>query len=57
MKWPTSDKFNIEEHTILLGYRGSISHGTYIPSEREGIDDKDALLERTVHSIIGKNIE
>ena len=43
MKWPTSDKFNIEEHTILLGYRGSISHGTYIPSEREGIDDKDVL--------------
>ena len=43
MKWPTSDKFDIEEHTILLAYRGSISHGTYIPSEREGIDDKDVL--------------
>ena len=43
MKWPTSEKFNIEEHTILLGYRGSISHGTYIPSEREGIDDKDTI--------------
>ncbi len=26
--------------TILLGYRGSISHGTYIPSK---IDDKDVL--------------
>ncbi len=43
MKWPTNDKFDIEKHTILLGYRGSISHGTYIPSEREGIDDKDVL--------------
>lgn len=28
------------EGTILLGYRGSISHGTYIPKK---IDDKDVL--------------
>ena len=43
MKWPLDNRFNIEEHTILLGYRGSISHGTYIPSKKEGIDDKDTL--------------
>lgn len=31
-------------HTILLGYVGSISHGTYIPSDDpNSIDDKDIL--------------
>ena len=31
-------------HTILLGYVGSISHGTYIPStDPNSIDDKDIL--------------
>ena len=43
MKWPIDERFDIEKHTILLGYRGSISHGTYIPSEKEGIDDKDTI--------------
>ena len=32
--------FNLMKHTILLGYRGSIVHGTYIPGK---IDDKDVL--------------
>lgn len=32
--------FDLMKHTILLGYRGSIVHGTYIPGK---IDDKDVL--------------
>jgi len=32
--------FDLIKHTILLGYRGSIVHGTYIPGK---IDDKDVL--------------
>ena len=43
MKWPIDNRFDIEKHTILLGYRGSISHGTFIPTEKEGFDDKDTL--------------
>jgi len=31
-------------HTIMLGYVGSISHGTYVPSDDpDSIDDKDIL--------------
>ena len=31
-------------HTILLGYRGSISHGTYLnPDQVESVDDKDII--------------
>lgn len=34
----------IPEHTILLGYVGSIAHGTYIPkNDPDSIDDKDIL--------------
>jgi predicted nucleotidyltransferase len=34
----------IPEETILLGYRGSIAHGMYLPSNRpDSIDDKDLL--------------
>lgn len=33
----------IDPWIILEGYMGSISHGTFVPSEREGIDDKDVM--------------
>lgn len=33
-------EFNLMNHTVLLGYRGSIVHGTYIPKK---IDDKDVM--------------
>lgn len=33
-------EFDIFEHSILLGYRGSISHGTYRPNDT---DDKDLM--------------
>lgn len=34
----------IPENTILLGYRGSIAHGTFIPSTNpDSIDDKDLM--------------
>ena len=34
----------IPERTILLGYMGSISHGTYIPkTDPQAIDDKDIM--------------
>ena len=29
--------------TILLGYRGSISHNMFVPQHKEGIDDKDIM--------------
>lgn len=35
--------FSLEKHLILLGYRGSIAHGTYIPKSHNGVDDKDAI--------------
>jgi len=43
MKWPKDfTLFDLKKHTILLGYVGSISHGTYIPQkEKDSIDDKD----------------
>jgi predicted nucleotidyltransferase len=35
---------SIDKWSILLGYRGSISHGTYVPNkEPNSIDDKDAI--------------
>jgi len=43
MKWPKFDKFDIQKHTIMLGYMGSQSHGTWIPPENGGIDDKDVM--------------
>lgn len=40
----SKNMFPIKERTILLGYRGSIAHGTHIPkAEKEGIDDKDVI--------------
>lgn len=37
-------RFDLFEHTTLLGYSGSKSHGTYIPpAEKDGIDDDDML--------------
>lgn len=37
-------KILIPNDTILLGYRGSIAHGTYVPQEDDaGIDDKDIM--------------
>jgi predicted nucleotidyltransferase len=34
----------IPDHTLLLGYVGSIAHGTYIPkNDPDSIDDKDIL--------------
>lgn len=42
MKWPVNQPFDIQSHTILAGYVGSHSHGTYVPPEDpNGIDDKD----------------
>lgn len=43
MKYPNSPYFNVEEHSILVGYRGSIAHGMFIPSKQGGIDDKDVM--------------
>ena len=40
----SSDKFNMWHHSIVLAYRGSIAHGTFIPnSNPSSIDDKDIL--------------
>lgn len=34
----------LPDNVILLGYRGSISHGTYVPQEdKDSIDDKDIM--------------
>jgi predicted nucleotidyltransferase len=44
MKWPTKfEKFDLKERTVLLGYMGSQSHGTWIPPQDGGIDDKDVM--------------
>ena len=38
------DKFDLWEQSIVLAYRGSIAHGTFIPnSNPSSIDDKDIL--------------
>lgn len=40
----SSDKFNMWHQAIVLAYRGSIAHGTYVPnSNPDSIDDKDVL--------------
>ena len=44
MKYPISPFLDTEEHSILVGYRGIIAHGMYIPKEREGIDDKYVIV-------------
>lgn len=37
-------RFDLDKHTILMGYMGSTSHGTHIPpEEKTGIDDKDVM--------------
>lgn len=43
MKWPETRFFDIKERTILAGYMGSHSHGTYIAPKDNGIDDKDIM--------------
>lgn len=43
MKWPTDQPFNVEDRTILAGYMGSHSHGTYVAPKDNGIDDKDIM--------------
>lgn len=43
MKWPKFDKFDIKQHTVLMGYMGSIAHGTHIEPVNGGIDDKDVM--------------
>jgi len=40
----SSDKFNLWNQLIVLAYRGSIAHNTYVPnSNPNSIDDKDVL--------------
>lgn len=40
----SSDKFNMWSQAIVLAYRGSIAHGTFIPNGNPcSIDDKDVL--------------
>jgi uncharacterized protein len=42
MKWPKISQFDIKDRSILVGYVGSHSHGTYVPpTDPTGIDDKD----------------
>ena len=43
MKWPQHKEFDIKERTILLGYVGSIAHGTSIFPKEGGLDDKDLM--------------
>lgn len=43
MKWPKFRFFDAEHCTILAGYMGSHSHGTYITPKKGGIDDKDIM--------------
>lgn len=39
-----SDHFGKKLDTVLVGYRGSIAHGTYVPSsDPNSIDDKDVM--------------
>lgn len=43
-KWPENSKFHFEDATILCGYRGSIAHGMFEPSDKPlSIDDKDVM--------------
>lgn len=43
MKWPKDQPFDVEKQTILAGYVGSHSHGTYVKPKDGGIDDKDIM--------------
>lgn len=43
MKWPEHKPFDIRKRSILVGYVGSISHGTTILPKDGGIDDKDVM--------------
>jgi len=36
-------QLDIEDWIVLEGYRGSISHGTYVPTGDSAIDDKDII--------------
>lgn len=39
-----SGEFDMWKHSIFLGYRGSIAHGTYVPNSNPySIDDKDVI--------------
>ena len=65
LTWEETDKILPSEGLILLGYRGSIAHGMYVPQEDpDSIDDKDvmgvfvapplimsALLEKTTRKL------
>jgi len=42
MKWPKHE-FPVEQNTVLAGYMGSQSHGTYVKPQDGGIDDKDVM--------------
>lgn len=40
----TAPDFDMLEHSIILCYRGSIAHNTYIPNaDPNSIDDKDVI--------------
>jgi predicted nucleotidyltransferase len=43
MKWPQHREFDLKDRTILLGYVGSVAHGTSIFPKEGGIDDKDVM--------------
>lgn len=43
MKWPSYRFFDVKNHTIIAGYMGSHSHGTYVPPKKGGIDDIDIM--------------
>jgi predicted nucleotidyltransferase len=39
------DQPYLEDESILAGYRGSVAHGTYLPSDDpSGVDDKDLMF-------------
>jgi len=43
VRWPQNE-FNFRDHSILIGYRGSQAHGTFIPStDPNSIDDIDLM--------------
>jgi predicted nucleotidyltransferase len=43
VKWPKFEQFDLQDRTILLGWMGSHSHGTYVEPKKGGIDDKDVM--------------
>jgi len=49
-------KFIFKDEVILVGYRGSIAHGTYVPQDNpDSIDDKDvmAVIIPPIECILG----